>query len=87
VLNTTLSAGIWTPGGVSSDGTSLFAVTGNTDGAPYWQDGNGVFKFQAGPVFTNESVDYFAPAAWKEYDDNDVDLCGSEPIVVDLPGG
>jgi len=86
VLNTIVSAGIWTPGGVSSDGTSLFAVTGNTDGATYWQDGNGVFKFQAGPVFTNESADYFAPAAWKEYDNNDVDLCGSEPIVVDLPG-
>ena len=64
----------------------MFAVSGNTDGATYWQDGNGVFKFQPGPVFTNESVDYFAPAAWKEYDDNDVDLCGSEPIVLDLPG-
>ena len=62
-------------------------MTGNTDGATYWQDGNGVFKYQPGPIFTNESVDYFTPTQWKAYDDADVDLCGSEPVVLDLPGG
>ena len=74
------NAGIWTPGGVTSDGTSLFAVSGNTDGATYWQGGNGVFKFQSGPTFTNDSVDYFAPSQWLLYDQDDIDLCGSEPV-------
>ena len=80
------TAGIWTPGGVSSDGKSVFAVTGNTEGATAYSDGNGVFKFQAGPVFKYTAPNYFAPSQWKQYDDNDVDLCGSEPVVLDLPG-
>ncbi len=71
---------------MTSDGTSLYAVSGNTDGATYWQGGNGVFKFQPGPIFTNESIDYFAPSQWLKYDQDDIDLCGSEPVVVDLPG-
>jgi len=81
-----IRAGIWTPGGVSSDGKSLFAVTGNTDGATTYSDGNGVFKFQSGPVFRATSPNYFAPSQWKQYDDDDIDLCGSEPVVLDLPG-
>ena len=80
------AAGIWTPGGVSSDGTSLFAVTGNTEGAAVYSDGNGVFKFQSGPVFTSTAANYFAPSQWKQYDDDDIDLCGSEPVILDLPG-
>ncbi len=78
--------GIWTPGGVSSDGKSVFAVTGNTEGATTYSDGNGVFKFQSGPVFRATSPNYFAPSQWKQYDNDDIDLCGSEPVVLDLPG-
>src|ERR1700732_3692944 len=36
--------GIWAPGGISSDGKSLFAATGNTFGATKWSDGEAVVR-------------------------------------------
>ena len=45
-----------------------------------------VFRFQSGPVFRATAPNYFAPSQWKQYDDDDIDLCGSEPVVLDLPG-
>src|SRR5713101_7628155 len=36
--------GIWAPGGISSDGRSLFVATGNTLSVTSWSDGQGVFR-------------------------------------------
>jgi hypothetical protein len=36
--------GIWAPGGISTDGTSLFVATGNTFGARTWSDGEAVIR-------------------------------------------
>lgn len=61
-------AGIWTPGGVSTDGSYAYVSTGNTAGAPYWQEGNAVLRLTYAPKFRNLTTDYFRPANWKQYD-------------------
>ena len=46
--------GIWGHGGVASDGTNMFVVTGNTftnPGDP-WSGGEAIVRLQAGPVFS-----------------------------------
>jgi hypothetical protein len=59
--------GIWAQGGVSGDGQSLFAVTGNTFGttgwfgATEWSDGEAVLRPSPDLVRPIESRDYFAP--------------------------
>jgi outer membrane protein assembly factor BamB len=78
--------GIWGPGGLASDGSSVFAVTGNTFGASSWSHGEAALRFQAGPVFSGSTRDYFAPSNWPALDNGDVDLGGSGPVLVDVPG-
>src|SRR6516162_9705688 len=39
-----LGGGIWAPGGIASDGRSLFVATGNTIGVETWSDGEAVFR-------------------------------------------
>ena len=81
--------GIWAPGGISSDGRALFVATGNTLGASTWSDGEAVFRLMPDlrhPDLRNEErpQDFFAPADWKELDERDADLGGSNPIPFDL---
>jgi outer membrane protein assembly factor BamB len=79
-------AGIWAPGGIASDGVSIFATTGNTLGASSWAGGEAVLRLSPGPVFSGRPQDYFAPSDWKELDGKDWDLGGSGPVLVDVPG-
>lgn len=78
--------GIWATGGVASDGTSIFATTGNTTNATGWAGGEAIIKLSAGPLFSNQPADYFAPTNWKQLDNGDVDLGGASPVLVDMPG-
>jgi outer membrane protein assembly factor BamB len=78
--------GIWAPGGLASDGSGIFAATGNTFGARTWEGGEAILRFQPGPVFSAQPVDFFAPSNWKMLDTTDLDLGGSGPLLVDLPG-
>jgi outer membrane protein assembly factor BamB len=78
-------AGIWGPGGLASDGTNLFATTGNSFGLPPWSGGEAVIRLQGGPVFSGNPADYFTPSNWEYLDAHDLDLAGSGPIVVDVP--
>jgi hypothetical protein len=79
-------AGIWGPGGPSSDGQSIYVTTGNGfASAATWAESEGLFRLDPGPSFTGNTADYFAPANWQSLDDGDVDLSGSQPIVVDAP--
>lgn len=73
--------GIWAVGGVASDGRSLFATTGNTEGARQFGYGEAVVRF--GPGLRMEN--YFAPANWKRLDDADLDLGGTAAIPIDVP--
>ena len=76
--------GIWAPGGLSSDGTSVFAATGNTFGATTWGGGEAIVKLGSGPSFSGKTTDYFAPTDWQALDSGDVDIGGSGPVLLDL---
>lgn len=79
--------GIWAPGGMSSDGNSIFFATGNTDGAKTWGGGEGIFKLGPSLDFAEQPTEFFSPSNWKSLDDDDVDIGGTAPILVDVPGG
>jgi outer membrane protein assembly factor BamB len=84
-------ASIWGPGGLSSDGTSVFGATGNSlafeqPGVTPFQHQNSVVRLQPGPVFSGQTTDFFAPANWVDLDNADLDLGGSGVLLVDVPG-
>jgi hypothetical protein len=76
--------GVWAPGGISYDGRSLFASTGNTKDAEEWADGEAVIRFGADLKPPTSPRDFFAPANWKTLDDNDEDIGGTSPLPIDL---
>ncbi|SRR5579875_141357 len=76
--------GIWAPGGMSYDGISMFATTGNTFGASSWSDGEAVFRLGANLNHDNNSRDFFAPANWQFLDHADLDLGGTGPVPIDV---
>jgi len=78
--------GSWGVGGVASDGAAPFIATGNTFGASTWGGGEAIVRFQAGPVFSGRTNDFWAPANWNNLDGGDLDLGGSGPLLVDVPG-
>lgn len=78
--------GIWAPGGIASDGRSLFVTTGNTFGAANWSGGEAVIRLSPELTVSRQPRDYFAPADWHELDQRDLDLGGSNPILFDAGG-
>src|SRR6059058_1148509 len=84
---TAIGGGIWGHGGVASDGTNMFVVTGNTfNTAGNWMGGEAIIRLQAGPIFTGQPTDYWAPTNWLSLDNSDTDLGGVSATVVDVPG-
>jgi outer membrane protein assembly factor BamB len=81
--------GIWAQGGATSDGTSIFATTGNTGGASSWGGGEAIIKLAPGLAFSSAPADFFTPADWLTLDDEDLDLggTGAIPFNVPQPGG
>jgi hypothetical protein len=77
--------GIWAPGGISSDGRSLFVATGNTLGASTWSDGEAVFRLTPGLRHNDQSKDFFAPSDWRALDARDADLGGTSPLPLEVP--
>ncbi|MGB8367944.1 MAG: hypothetical protein ACLPYZ_00560 [Limisphaerales bacterium] len=81
------SGGAWAVGGVASDdGVNPFIATGNTSGASGWSGGEAIIRFQAGPVFSGLTNDYWAPTNWVTLDNNDTDIGSSGPLIVNVPG-
>ena len=80
--------GIWGHSGVASDGTNMFVITGNTVTSPHgtWGGGEAIIRLQAGPVFSDNPTDYWAPTDWLTLDDQDADLGGCSAILIDVPG-
>jgi hypothetical protein len=86
--------GIWGPGGIASDGTSIFVTTGNTMGqvnnpfsAPAaYSDGESLFRLPPSLTFSGQNADFFEPANWSALDMADADLGGSGPILVNVGG-
>ena len=84
---TAVGGGIWGHGGVASDGTNMFVVTGNTfNTGGNWMGGEAIIRLQAGPVWTGQPTDYWVPTNWLSLDNSDTDLGGVSATVIDVPG-
>jgi outer membrane protein assembly factor BamB len=79
--------GIWAPGGIASDGHSLFVATGNTFGARRWSDGEAIIRLAPDLRHNDRPQDFFAPADWRALDARDLDLGGTNPLPLDVPSG
>jgi hypothetical protein len=77
--------GIWAPAGLSSDGSSLYAATGNTFGATTFGDGEMVVRLAPDLHRSEDKRDFFAPSDWRLLDAGDVDLGGTSPVPLDVP--
>ncbi|MET0384801.1 MAG: hypothetical protein ABW321_02525, partial [Polyangiales bacterium] len=90
------AGGIWAPGGLASDGTSVFASTGNTmsdAGGIFstpgsWGHGNAILRLSPslGPIAESATADFFTPNNWEALDQGDLDLGGSGPVIIEVPG-
>jgi hypothetical protein len=84
---TLIGGGIWGHSGVASDGTNIFVITGNTFSANNnWGGGEAIIRLQAGPVWTGQPTDYWAPLNWQSLDNGDTDLGGVSATLIDVPG-
>ena len=83
-----IGGGIWGHSGVASDGTNMFVITGNTFTQPgdEWRGGEAVIRLQAGPIFSGQPTDYWAPLNWQQLDAGDTDLGGVSAMLIDVPG-
>lgn len=77
--------GIWAPGGIASDGKSLYFATGNTFDTKVWRDGEAVFRLGPDLRRSLSAEDFFTPADWRALDARDADLGCSNPVMLDLP--
>jgi len=90
------AGGIWAPGGLASDGTSVFAATGNTMSGPNgllttpatWGHGNAILRLGKGltTIAEGDTANFFAAQDWKQFDQQDLDLGGSGPVLFSVPG-
>jgi outer membrane protein assembly factor BamB len=83
-----IGGGIWGHSGVASDGTNMFVITGNTFTNPgdHWSGGEAIVRLQAGPIFSGQPTDFWAPLNWQRLDNGDTDLGGCSAILIDVPG-
>ncbi|PYK19605.1 MAG: hypothetical protein DME55_04405 [Verrucomicrobia bacterium] len=82
-----IGGGIWGHGGVASDGTNMFVITGNTFNTnQVWGGGEAIIRLQEGPIFSGTTADYWAPTNWFNLDQGDTDLGGVSATLVDVPG-
>jgi hypothetical protein len=66
---------------------TCFVVTGNTfNTGGNWMGGEAIIRLQAGPGWTGEPTDYWAPTNWLDLDNTDSDLGGISATVIDVPG-
>src|ERR1041385_2766993 len=84
---TAVGGGIWGHGGVASDGTNIFVVTGNTfNTAGNWMGGEAIIRLKRGPIWSGQPADYWAPTNWFNLDIGDTDLGGVSATVIDVAG-
>jgi len=84
---TAMGGGIWGHSGVASDGTNMFVITGNTfNTGGNWMGGEAIIRLQAGPTWTGQPTDYWAPTNWFSLDQSDSDLGGVSAMLIDVPG-
>src|SRR5437667_11594290 len=65
----------------------MFVVTGNTfNTGGNWMGGEAIIRLQAGPTWTGQTTDYWAPSNWFSLDNSDTDLGGVSATMIDVPG-
>ncbi|HMC94289.1 MAG TPA: hypothetical protein VKO16_05905, partial [Polyangia bacterium] len=75
--------GIWAAGGMASDGTGVFALTGNnTAGVTTHLDSEEAVRITG----LGTLADSFYAASWKTMDGSDADLGASNPVYFEVPG-
>ena len=76
---TATGGGIWGHGGVASDGTNMFVVTGNTfNTGGNWMGGEAIIRLQAGPSLMDRPAHRLLGASnWFSLDQGDTDLAVS----------
>ncbi|HEY1533325.1 MAG TPA: hypothetical protein VGF76_04890, partial [Polyangiaceae bacterium] len=80
---------IWAAGGMASDGTSIFAVTGNsTVGAAdrATSDSEQMVRITGLGAFTRSDQNLYFPTTWKDMDSKDADFGASNPVYFSIPG-
>jgi hypothetical protein len=83
-------SGIWGSGGLASDGTYVFGVTGDTTSVPRaMSDSQEVVRLKRLADFTRDEASLFVPTEWQGWDRpaGDLDFGASTPAVVPLPAG
>ncbi len=83
-------SGIWGSGGLASDGTSVFGVTGDTTSvARNLSDSQEVVRVSGMSSFTRCAANVFVPEEWEGWDrpSGDLDFGASTPAYVPLPAG
>ncbi|HVU21207.1 MAG TPA: hypothetical protein VHE09_10780 [Rhizomicrobium sp.] len=78
--------GIWAQGGIAGDGTNLFVTTGNTFSGSQWMDGEAIIRLHPGLAHSEDPHDFFTPSNWKDLDNADQDLGGTEALPIDIRG-
>ena len=83
-------SGIWGSGGLASDGTYVFGVTGDTTStARASSDSQEVVRVKGMATFTRDEASIFVPTEWQGWDKptGDLDFGASTPAYVPLPSG
>ncbi|MGD0678638.1 MAG: hypothetical protein ABSC94_24790 [Polyangiaceae bacterium] len=83
-------SGIWGSGGLASDGTYVFGVTGDTTDLPRSaSDSQEVVRITGLAQFTRNEASVFVPTEWQGWDRpaGDLDFGASTPAYVPLPAG
>lgn len=80
---------IWSAGGLASDGTSIFATTGNsTNGVSdrSKSDSEAVVRLTGMAQFERNNTNTYYPSTWRTMDSQDADMGATNPIIINLPG-
>jgi hypothetical protein len=83
-------SGIWGSGGLASDGTFVFGVTGDTTSQPRaTSDSQEVVRVTGLAQFTRNEASVFYPTEWQGWDHPtaDLDFGASTPAFIPLPAG
>lgn len=85
-----VQSGIWGHGGLASDGTSIFAATGNGHRASINDpnsDSEEIVRLTGMAVVTKSAANIFVSPYWQYMDGTDKDFGASTPAYVPLPTG
>ena len=78
--------GIWAPGGLASDGTGVFATTGNAVPFGHAPANHGDTEQVTRITGMGTKADYFYPTNWTTMDRADADFGSVNPMFITVPG-